>query len=474
MDITDALKEGENDIVVLARDDIRSKTQASGKQSITLHNQGCCRYTRVSGIWQTVWIEARPIHHISKVRIIPDIDESRFSFVPQFSEYSKDQAFIVNIKSPEGDVLYSDTSNSASGIPVQVKIENPVLWSPENPYLYGIEYILIKDGEILDRIDSYSGLRKIHISGNKMFLNNKPVFLRFVLDQGFYPEGLWTAPDDKDLKKDIELSMAAGFNGARLHQKVFEERFHYWADKLGYLTWAEFSDWGMDLSNETSYSRFLNEWTEVVERDINHPSVICWTPLNERWPDEFYKYKYRVKKIYDITKAIDPTRPVNDASGWFHVITDIYTVHDYEIRPEVFKERYASVSISNPDEVFTCPEDWTKHKQAKYDGQPYMVDEYGGIYWQQNFTDKEKPHEKDALIRLWGYGKSGEEVLEKIKRLTSVLLENPSISGFTYTQLTDVEQELNGIYTFSREEKYSIKKLKEIFAAEAAIEKQNK
>ena len=160
-------------------------------------------------------------------------------------------------------------------------------WSPENPFLYDLEYKVIdKNGKVVDEVRSYTGMRKVHIEGNKIYLNNKPYYQRLVLDQGFYPDGIWTAPSDEALKHDIELSMAAGFNGARLHQKVFEERFYYWADKMGYLTWGEASSWGMDCNDTETARNFITEWTEIVERDRNHPSLLIWTPTNEEfWPD---------------------------------------------------------------------------------------------------------------------------------------------------------------------------------------------
>jgi beta-galactosidase/beta-glucuronidase len=244
-------------------------------------------------------------------------------------------------------------SSSAGGVPVTLEINKPRPWSPVDPYLYKLTFELFENNRVVDVVDSYAGLRKIHIEGNKIFLNNKPIFLRFVLDQGYYPEGVWTAPADEQLKADIELSMAIGFNGARLHQKVFEERFHYWADRLGYLTWGEFCDWGLGevhkIDKPVSPQGVHNhqrEWREVVLRDLNHPSIITWTPFNETGDGarvNLERHRRALQETVNLTKALDPTRPVIDSSGHIHVETDIESVHDYEQDTEVFRKHYQAL-----------------------------------------------------------------------------------------------------------------------------------
>jgi hypothetical protein len=317
---------------------------------------------------------------------------------------------------------------------------------------------------------SYAGLRKFHIEGNRFYLNNKPIFLRFVLDQGFYPDGIWTAPSDAALKADIELSMLAGFNGARLHQKVFEERFHYWADRLGYLTWAEFADWGKvhSFANPQGVLNLEREWRDAVLRDRNHPSIVAWTPLNETAGaarNNYEPYSRSVKSMFAMTRALDPTRPINDASGYVHVKTDIFTVHDYDQSPDTFRQRYASVAPDEREDVFVrFPE-----ISVPYEGQPYVVDEYGGTFWTADHVNH--PEKAGTRRNNWGYGKSRQQVEDRIKALTRILLDHPHISGFTYTQLTDVEQEVNGIYTYDRQSKFDIPRLKKVFGGPAAIEK---
>lgn len=471
-EITDEITTGNNKITVQAEDDIRNDVQPAGKQSPTYYNMGCCRYTRITGIWQTVWLEARPQAHIESVQIIPKYDSDSFSFIPVFEEAGRRHQFQINIKTPEGKRVASETFPAENGAPVSVAIDNPRSWSPEDPYLYDVDFELLENGKIADRVNSYAGMRKFHIEGNKFYLNNEPIFLRLVLDQGYYPDGLWTAPSDEALKGDIELAKKVGFHGARLHEKVFEERFHYWADKLGYLTWGEFVDWGSEefqsYTNHEAVRNLKREWTEVVKRDRNHPSIIAWTPLNETFRaarEDIENYRLMTRSIYDLTKTIDPTRPVNDASGYVHVITDIYSVHDYEQDPETFYNRYKDVSPDNPEEAWHPNQ--RRNLAEGYHGEPYIVDEYGGTFWTAEYADQKQ---RSNNRRGWGYGKTADQVVDRIEALTEILLDNPNVAGYTYTQLTDIEHEVNGIYTYDRELKFDAERLEEIFQAPAAIE----
>jgi hypothetical protein len=285
-------------------------------------------------------------------------------------------------------------------------------------------------------------------------LNNAPIYLRLVLDQGFYPDGIWTAPSDAALKRDIELSMQAGFNGARLHQKVFEERFHYWADRLGYLTWGESSSWGIDVKDIVSARAFLGEWREIVIRDRNHPSIIAWTPFNETHDvGDSHQHNRLHHDAAQLTRDLDPTRPVNDASGYVHVDTDIWTVHTYQQDPAKLQEQLAPKPESG---VFRNFPD----REAPYAGQPYIVDEFGGIKW---IPSAEMVYAENS----WGYGegpKTLEEFYARLEGMVDVLLSFNHISGFCYTQLTDVEQEQNGVYNYDRTEKFDMARIKGIFS----------
>ena len=468
-DITDALASGANHLVVCANDDTRSGDQPSGKQCPDLYSRGC-HYTRVTGIWQTVWLEAVPESRIETVRIVPDLDSSRFVLTPTFKNAHRGHSFRAVLLNDQEEVAVS-TMPATSGAAMSLRIKNPQPWSPDNPHLYDLRFELRDGATTIDTVNSYAGLRKFHIEGHKFYLNNTPIFLRLVLDQGFYPDGIWTAPTDEMLKGDIEKSLAVGFNGARLHQKVFEERFHYWADKLGYLTWGEYCDWGMNFGSPQSIHNQQREWREIVQRDLNHPSILAWTPYNETRggaTNHFEAHRRAVQETYDLTRALDPSRPCHDTSGYVHVCTDIYTVHDYEQDPVKFKATYAPVS----------PDDWENtpirfpELNVPYQGQPYVVDEYGGTWWDPNAVETEQDADRKSS---WGYGKRPtdiEEVYHRIEKLTAILLNHPNIAGYCYTQLTDIEQEQNGIYTYDRQEKFDAARLKKYFGAPAAIEEE--
>ena len=468
-DITDALTSDANHLVVCANDDTRSGDQPSGKQCPDLYSRGC-HYTRVTGIWQTVWLEAVPESRIETVRIVPDLDSSRFVLTPTFKNAHRGHTFRAVLLNGKEEVAVS-TMPATSGAAMSLRIKNPQPWSPANPHLYDLRFDLRDGDTTIDTVNSYAGLRKFHIEGHKFYLNNAPIFLRLVLDQGFYPDGIWTAPSDDMLKADIEKSLAVGFNGARLHQKVFEERFHYWADKLGYLTWGEYCDWGMNFGSPQSIHNQQREWREIVLRDLNHPSILAWTPYNETRggaTNHFEAHRRAVQETYDLTRALDPSRPCHDTSGYVHVCTDIYTVHDYEQDPVKFKATYAPVS----------PDDWENtpirfpELCVPYQGQPYVVDEYGGTWWDPNAVETEQAADRKSS---WGYGKRPtdiEEVYHRIEKLTAILLNHPNIAGYCYTQLTDIEQEQNGIYTYDRREKFDAKRLKKYFGAPAAIEEE--
>jgi beta-galactosidase/beta-glucuronidase len=468
-EITSALKEGINDLVVLATDDVRSRIQPAGKQSQTFFNTGCCKYTRTTGIWQTVWLEARAQSYLKRVRIVPDLDNGKFILIPEIADYQQGMILTTHIISPEGKKIQTMENQVTDGVPFALELKNPQPWSPADPYLYTLQFIL-RSGDSEDVVNSYAGLRKIHIEGNRFYLNNKSIFLRLVLDQGYYPGGVLTAPSDEALKKDVELSMAVGFNGARLHEKVFEERFHYWADKLGYLTWGELPDWGTSFDFQQSQINIQNEWREEIIRDMNHPSIVAWTPTNEtagrarRNPEVHARW---MADLYDQTKNLDPTRPVNDASGYTHIKTDLFTIHDYDQNASTFHERYAGLDPEKPETAHIGYPRQAPELSVKYEGQPYIVDEYGGTFWLPEYTGEP---ERGGGRNSWGYGKSRSQVEDLIEELTQVLLNNPNICGYTYTQLTDVQQEVNGIYTFDREDKFDNVRLKEIFGAPAAVE----
>lgn len=473
VDITPYVKAGQtHNLVVYVESDVRSTHQPSGKQNLQFASYGC-NYTRTTGIWQTVWMEAVHPEGLQSVQMIPDIDQQQLIIRPRF--YKELGGKLEVTLKDNGKVVSKETvaANSLSTIILPVK--KMKTWSPENPFLYDVELRVIdKAGNVVDEVKSYAGMRKVHIEGKKIYLNNQPYYQRLVLDQGFYPDGIWTAPSDEALKKDIQLSMEAGFNGARLHQKVFEERFYYWADKLGYLTWGEASSWGMDCNDIETARNFITEWTEIVERDRNHPSILIWTPTNEEfWPDRV-QYPRLMQDLYKLTKAIDPTRPFHGTSGGSHIATDIWTVHNYEQDPAKLKDL-----LYNDGKLMEAPKweiqlmpknigfnglkytDQYTFPQYKHD-MPYLIDEFGGIKWNPS------QQMESAQNTSWGYGEpphSLEEFYARLEGLVNTVLSlSDHVWGYCYTQLTDVEQEQNGIYYYDRSPKFDMKRIHTIFS----------
>ncbi|MBQ9545465.1 MAG: beta-galactosidase, partial [Clostridia bacterium] len=313
-----------------------------------------------------------------------------------------------------------------------------------------------------DEVCAYFGLREVAIDERAFYLNGRKVFGRWVLDQGFWPDGIYTAPSDAALRADIENSFRLGFNGARLHEKVFEPRFLYWADRLGYPVWGEMANWGLDHTRPEAIYTFLPEWLEALERDFSHPSIIGWCPFNETWDiDRRKQYDGVLTLAYLATKSADPTRPVIDVSGGFHVVTDIFDVHDYEQDPEKFASYYAKIPEGVITDQLERRKDWAGRQ--KWDKKsPVFVSEYGGIKW------------AFGEVSGWGYGNAvttEEEFLARYKGLTDALLDNPDIMGFCYTQLYDVEQEINGLLTYDRKFKFDPDVIREINSRQAAIEK---
>ena len=450
-DITSYVKAGQQaNLVVRVYDNLRGGMQPGGKQCTALFSAGCS-YTRVTGIWQTVWMEAVNEQALKNVFAIPDIDQQQLVVRPEFYNEGNDNTLTVEVKDGKKTVA-KRTSQASNQSTIVLPIKNAHLWSPEDPYLYDVKYTVKNaQGEVIDEVSSYMGMRKVHISGGYFYLNNKPYFQRLVLDQGYYPDGIWTAPSDEALRQDIEMSKAVGFNGARLHQKVFEERYYYWADKLGYLTWGEEASWVLNINNELAVRNFLTEWAEIVVRDRNHPSLVTWTPLNETWNATPGVYVRFVNDLYDLTKAIDPTRPINDASGDSHVKTDIWSVHDYTREPD---KLIANHTIKAGVEPYRNMKD--KDFLSNYAGQPYMVDEFGGLPWIP----------KEERANSWGYGANidtVEEFYSILEKEIDALKACKHVVGFCYTQITDVEQEKNGIYYYNRKPKFDTARVKAIF-----------
>lgn len=454
IEITGLVNDGENEVFILCEDSVKNRLVPRGKQSEQKKSHGC-DYTRTTGIWQTVYLEYTPRDYINSFKLYPDSANATLTVMAETQGKAKltAEAF-YNGKS----VGKAEAKNASGACCLQLKLSEKHLWEIGKGRLYDLK---LKFGK--DEVKSYFGLRSVRLDGFKFLLNEKSVFQRLVLDQGFYKDGIYTAPDESDMIKDIELSMSVGFNGARLHQKVFEPRFIYNCDKMGYIVWGEYPCWGLDYSSPKSVPVFLEEWGEALKRDFNHPSIIGWCPFNETWDYHGRRqYDKLLSSVYDFTKAFDSTRPCIDTSGNFHVKTDIYDVHDYSFDPVFFKNNYDRLV----NEGFLYEHVLSYHPgRQKYGGQPVFVSEYGGIKW-----------ESDKSVKSWGYGddvKTPSEFAKRYCGLTDALVENKKMLGFCYTQLYDIEQEQNGLFTYERQKKFDDEIYRMITAsnkAKAAIE----
>ena len=477
-DITDYVSVGSNMLFLAVKDDVRSGLQPKGKQAHLYYSSGC-DYTRTTGIWQTVWLEFLPTNYIKTAKYYPDPDNGCLGITGTVQ--GKGTLKLTALW--EGKTVGTKCIQVNCGsFTTQLNLTEIHLWEPGKGGLY----TLTLDFEE-DHVNSYFGLRTSCFEGHKYMLNGKSLFQRMVLDQGFYPEGIYTAPTEADLIKDIELSYAAGFNGARLHEKVFEARFLYHCDRMGYLVWGEYPNWGLEYKNPLATEIYVNEWIEAVERDFNHPAIIGWCPFNETWGYmETQEKNALISSIYKLTKQLDLTRPCIDTSGFdpysphmdlynnSHIFSEVYDIHDYTQNSEEFKNRWNTFTNLIKEHYGLNFDNHTPYDTRSliqkldatffahpYNNQPIFISEYGGIRW------------VDESISGWGYGdapKTTDEFFARYKGLTESMLNNEEIFGFCYTQLYDIEQEVNGLYTYERTEKFDINFIREINQQKAAIE----
>jgi len=451
-DITNFLRSAPNELVMRVLDDTLSPLQPTGKQSRRRESYRSL-YTRTTGIWQTAWLEAVPPEHIAALRLTPDLEDGCVH-AEIFLRGTLTGLTCRAVIMAKGEKVVEAEVAAAPLAQVRLMLPHAHPWSPASPFLYDLDVVLCRGTEEVDRVSSYFGIRQLKIRGHEFLLNGRRLFQRLVLDQGYYPDGIYTAPSDHALRRDIELAQALGFNGARLHQKVFEPRFLYWADRLGYLVWGEYPSWGFDHAAPEALAVFLPEWGEAVRRDFNHPAIIGWCPFNETLTTQDPAL---IRCVYRFTKAFDPTRPVIDTSGYVHVETDVYDSHNYEQDIDKFKAIYQPFATNG------APYRNRPHHDCEYRGQPYFVSEYGGIWW--------NPNQKDD--KGWGYGErpnSLEEFMLRYRGLTDVLLGNPKICGYCYTQLYDVEQEVNGLCTYNRDFKFDPAEIRAVNLQPAAYE----
>jgi beta-galactosidase/beta-glucuronidase len=454
-DITPLLKTGANSITVRAWDPPTDKLIPRGKQYWEPKSKSIF-YTRTSGIWQSVWMEATGAAWLDSIRIRPD--PLGFVKLDGIIAHAKDgDRLRVSVMSDGKDVTGGSDAVALDKVSVSVRIANPQLWSVENPHLYDVTLEVLRNGQPVDTVKSYFGFRTVETRDGKVLLNGKPTYLKFVLDQGYWPESILTPPTDAAIQYDIRLTKEMGFNGARKHQKVEDPRFLYWADRMGFLVSGEMANaQGFD---ERYVDRFAREWTEAVKRDINHPSVIIWAPLNESWgvPDlRDSRQQDHLKQLYTMTQALDGTRLVIDNEGWQHTdMTDLFAIHDYTKSGTLLWERYRDLGkkpVRIPDNGRPV-----LVSGYEYNGSPIYLSEFGGIAF--------IPAGHEVPAEAWGYSgveKTAADALERLDGLYRGLAKLPQIIGICYTQLTDVEQEVNGLLTFDRKPKFDVAKVKAI------------
>lgn len=462
MDITPVLNEnGPQTVTVWAHDDPHDLAKPRGKQDWQLEPHSIW-YPRTSGIWQTVWVERVPKTYIDRLRWTPHFERWEIGF-EAFVEGKQCDGMQVKVKLTVGcHLLANDTYEVINGeIHRKISLSDPgiddyrneLLWSPEKPTLIDAQIQLWSEGQLIDEVKSYTAMRTVGIQRDRFMLNGRPYYLRLVLDQGYWPDTLMSAPSDEALRNDVELVKRMGFNGVRKHQKIEDPRFLYWADVLGLLVWEEMPS--AYRFTPKAVERITKEWTEVIERDASHPCIVVWVPFNESWgvPNltETQAHRNYVLALYHLTKTLDPTRPVIGNDGWESTDTDIIAIHDYDNRPHSLAKRYGpEVKLSDllnrerpGGRVLTL--DGYPHR-----GQPVMLTEFGGIA----YAGRESPDADKA----WGYVRS-ENISELQQRYTSLLKVVNKVemfSGFCYTQLTDTFQEANGLLYADRTPKFSI------------------
>ncbi|HHW49785.1 MAG TPA: glycoside hydrolase family 2 [Clostridiaceae bacterium] len=455
-DITNYVKETDN-VIVVRVEDRYDTVQPRGKQ-YWKEKPDRCWYIATSGIWQTVWLEAVGEVNIERIRLTPDIDKRCVTGELHLDREAENLFMEVSIDYKGKNIVRMNSSikDRITKFAVCLKEEDSVdeihYWTPETPNLYDVQLTIKQNGKTLDSVKTYFGMRKISVCGDKILLNNKPLYQKLILDQGYWPESLLTPPSDEAIKFDIEMTKKMGFNGARKHQKIEDPRYYYWADKLGLLVWGEMPS--AYNFNAEEIENITREWIDFINRDYNHPCIITWVPLNESWGvRNIYTDKNQQNfalALYYIAKAVDGTRLVSTNDGWENVKSDFCSIHDYVAWGDEFIEKYEDKSIlyelNNSGRMLFA-------QGYKYEGQPVIITEYGGIAFES--SDRE----------AWGYHEAVKDVqsfLNRYSGITDAIRKTKYIRGYCYTQLTDVMQEINGLLTADRKLKVPLDEIRKI------------
>ena len=446
-DVTAYLKDTGN-VLVVRVEDKDDATQPRGKQSWRGGRFGCW-YTPTSGIWQTVWLEAVGESHLEYLQIDTDLDQRQVAFTFEVEHFQESLEILATI-SFRGRVYKTVSTSVGDGYPsLLVRLDWPdeldleYRWHPDRPNLFDVEFSLRRGGIVLDRVKSYFGMRKIQVQNGLILLNNVPYTQKLILDQGYWVDGLLTAPSDEAFVRDIELAKEFGFNGARKHQKMEDPRYYYHADRLGLLVWGEMPS--HYRFTERAMARSTAEWQHFIRRDRNHPSIVAWVPINESWGVSNILNDPRMqdfsRTLYRLTRALDPSRFVSSNDGWEQVDSDICAIHDYEASGANFVAK--SIDI---ERLLETKSDWRMiyARGSQYGGEPILLTEYGGIAFAGGGEG------------TWGYNgtvKSVDEFMVRFTAITRAALDHPRLQGICYTQLADVQQEINGLVTPDRKPK---------------------
>ncbi len=468
-DITDYLLPGGRQTVsVRVWDSGRDESIPRGKQFWEEKSRGIW-YTSSTGIWQTVWLEVVESRHIRELYLTPLYDEGKIKAELEVAALSGALSLDYEIsfrkeKVAAGriEVLSAKVSFVADLFQEHIFRMNyhgeSWAWTPETPNLFDLRLILRDRNEILDEVSSYFGMRKIETKNGMIYLNHMPYYQKLVLDQGYWKEGLLTAPSDRDYEKDIRLAKEMGFNGCRKHQKTEDPRFLYWADMLGYLVWGECA--APAVFNRNSVERLMSEWKDIIRRDYNHPCIVTWVPVNESWgvPDISFdrRQQHFSQALYHYLHTLDPSRPVISNDGWAVTETDIVGIHNYAHGQEGERERQQYF-----EETLSCRENlihrnsspWPVFAEGfSYGGEPIVLTEFGGIAYDVSGE------------RGWGYTSAETEqvFLQEYRRIMEAVCRSKALWGYCYTQLTDVEQEINGLLTYDRKPKCDLAVIREI------------
>lgn len=458
-DITEAVTERGNRLVVRVRDN-RTIYQVRGKQTTRRKSWGIF-YTSVTGIWQSVWLEAHGAPRLVSAHIETDLDGA-FSLRYKSEGPVTGAKLRVEIRDPDGNEVLlpgGGVVSLAEEGAVEWSIPDPRLWSPAKPELYTTRFTITNvRGGISDELVGYFGVRTIKARDGQVFLNGEPLYHRFLLNQGYFPDGVYRPGDPDRYRQDVQDALDMGYNGVRIHQKVEDPKFLYWCDRLGLLVWEEMPSF--ILPREKGRKPFLKQWLDVIERDFNHPCIIAWAPFNESWGIQNVWFGRRSREFFEAvvrhTRAKDSTRLVVDNSGWEHLDSDILDIHNYAMNEKVLKRLLKL--LAEPDEMrFSLRKalflggrnGWpilTKPLLApgrSYRGEPIIISEYGGFGFY--------PTQKGSL-------------LDNLRAYTLAIARAPHIAGFAYTQQYDTEQEKNGLLTYDRKPKINFSDLKRLNA----------